>query len=470
MNRQPETPSAVVAERPTQAEDIQRYKSWVEPSVWTDRMLTTLENGVKGGQWFSLIDKVWRPANLWSSYQKVRENGGSAGVDNQSIARFSRQAERELERLSERLRTDRYHPQAIRRVYIPKAGGGQRPLGIPTVRDRVVQGALRQVIEPIFEKTFAEGSYGFRPRRGAKDALREVNRLLEAGYQQVVDVDIQGYFDSIPHERLMAQVRQRISDGRILRLIEQFLQQPIWENQQEIAVTSGTPQGGLISPLLANIYLNPLDHQMEQQGYRMIRYADDMVILCREARQAQHALQVVQEWMKTAQLQLHPDKTRIVDLSEGNAYFDFLGYRFKRNPRSDRIDRWPRPRSSQKLREQLRPHLRRCNGHSLGNIIARINPTLQGWYAYFKHARRGAMEEIDGWVRMRLRSILRKRNGGSGRGRGQDHHRWPNDYFAEQGLFSLTAAHLLEGQSVRRETIDRRAVCGRPARTVRREG
>jgi RNA-directed DNA polymerase len=434
MTRDKENPLTTVTPASKQVKEARSRWNWVEPSVWTERMLTALETGVKGEQWFSLIDKVWRPANLRAAYQKVKANGGSPGVDNISIARFGRELDKELEQLGRQLQGGQYSPRSIRRVYIPKAGGGQRPLGIPTVRDRVMQGAVRQVIEPIFEKTFAPCSYGFRPGRGAKDALREVNRLLQEGYHHVVDVDIKGYFDNIPHEPL----------------IEQFLRQPIRENEQEVKVTCGTPQGGLISPLLANIYLNPLDHLLVQQGYQIIRYADDMVILCREHQEAQAALRVIQDWMRAAQLQLHPEKTRLVNMSEPDAYFDFLGYRFKRNRRTNTIDRWPRPKSMQKLREHLRPNLGRCNGFSLTSIIARINPTLRGWYVYFKHARPKAMEAVDGWVRMRLRSILRKRRGLKGRGRGRDHHRWPNAFFAEQGLFSLTAAHVQECQSVHR--------------------
>lgn len=470
MNRDLETTLETVAVTPKQSEDVRSGWSWTEPSVWTDRMLTALETGVKGDKWFSLIDKVWRMENLKASWAKVKSNGGSAGVDNLSLSRFERHLEQELTLLSQRLQAGSYQPHAVKRVYIPKLGGGQRPLGIPVISDRVVQGALRQVIEPIFEKTFSPCSYGFRPGRGCKDALREVDCLLKSKHCHVVDVDIQGYFDSIPHGPLLEQVKARISDSRILALIEQFLQQPVADEGQEIYPTCGTPQGGLISPLLANIYLNPLDHQLSRQGYQVIRYADDMVVLCPEAQTAQRVLEIIGDWMAQAGLCLHPEKSRIVDMQQDGAWFDFLGYRFKQNRKSDKIDRWPRPKSVSKLKERLRPYTRRSNGRSLGQIVTQIGPILKGWYEYFKHAHCWAFPTVDGWVRMRLRSILRKRAGRCGRGRGLDHQRWPNVFFTEQGLFSLEAAHALECQSVKRKTINWRAVCGKSASTVRREG
>jgi RNA-directed DNA polymerase len=450
MTRDLETTSESVAATPKQSEDIRSRWSWTEPSVWTDRMLTALETGVKGDKWFSLIDKVWRMETLKASWAKVKSNDGSAGVDNVSLSRFEQQLEQELTLLSQRLQAGSYQPHAVRRVYIPKSGGGQRPLGIPAICDRVVQGALRQVIEPIFEKTFSPCSYGFRPGRGCKDALREVDRLLKVKYDYVVEVDIQGYFDNIPHHPLLEQVKERISDSRILTLIEQFLQQPVRDEGQQTHPTSGTPQGGLISPLLANIYLNPLDQLLTRQGYQVIRYADDMVVLCQEDQTAHRVMEIMDDWMRQVGLTLHPEKTRVVDMRQDGAWFDFLGYRFKRNRQSGKIDRWPRPKSVAKLKERLRPYTRRSNGHSLNQIITRIGPVLKGWYEYFKHARPGAFLSVDGWVRMRLRSMLRKRAGRRGRGRGLDNQRWPNVFFAEQGLFSLETAYVQGCQSVYR--------------------
>lgn len=412
-------------------------------------MLTALDNGVKGGKWFSLIDKVWHPANLEAAWRKVQANGGAGGVDHQTVARFGRHLVQELASLGEALRENRYCPHGVRRVYIPKPGSPElRPLGIPTVRDRVVQAALRQVIEPIFEATFAPASFGFRPGRGCKEALREVVRLLDAGHLYIVDVDIRKYFDTIPHEALMARVEERIADGRVLTLLRQFLSQGVMEQGQYTASEAGTPQGGVISPLLANVYLNPLDHLLIAQGYATVRYADDMVILCRTRAAAEAALELLRHWLTAAGLELHPEKTRIVDLTPAGAFFDFLGYRFKRT--THRILRFPRPKSVAKLRDAVRPLTRRTNGRSLTETIGRLNPLLRGWFQYFQHSCANVFPPVDGWVRMRLRSILRKRQHLRGRGGRLDHQRWPNAFFATHGLFSLAAAHAAACQSARR--------------------
>ena len=428
-----------------QGGEVRARWAWTEPSVWTDRMLTALETGVKGGVWFSLMDKVWSRANLESAFAKVRSNRGGAGVDRVTVAMFGARLEAELTRLQEQLRTGAYAPQAVRRVWIPKGDGAMRPLGIPTVRDRVVQTALRNVLEPVFEREFAVHSYGFRPGRSAKDALRRVDTLLRSGHRHVVDADIKAYFDSIPKEALMARVRERVADGRVLTLLEQYLSQPVMEALKTWTPDAGTPQGAVISPLLANLYLNPLDHLMARSGVEMVRYADDFVLLCRSREQAESALEAVRAWMEKAGLTLHPDKTRVVSMDENGSHFEFLGYRFAREKNRDY--RFPRPKSTKKLRETLRPLTRRCNGNSLERIIAHINPVLRGWYEYFMHAHATAFPHIDSWVRMRLRSILRQRHGGKGRGRGSDHQRWPNAYFTGHGLFCLTTAHALAVQS-----------------------
>jgi RNA-directed DNA polymerase len=416
-------------------------------------MLTALEAGVKGGVWFRLIDKVYSLRNLQAAFAKVQANGGAAGVDRQTIAMVAAQLEANLNRLSEQLRTDSYRPQTIRRVYIPKPGSREkRPLGIPTVRERVVQTALRQVIEPIFERDFAEHSYGFRPGRGCKDALRRVDALLHAGHVQVADVDFKSYFDTLSHDRLMRLVRTKIGDGRVLRLIESFLTQGVMEDLQTWTPTAGSPQGAVISPLLSNLYLDPLDHLMAAEGFEMVRYADDLVILCRDAAAAAQALQRVQNWAGEAGLTLHPEKTRIVDLN-GPEGFDFLGYHFQRDRRRpNRFHRWPRQKSIQKLKATLRAKTPRCNGHSLQVIIANVNRTLCGWFEYFKHTSVATVfPKLDGWLRRRLRRILLKRSKRHrSSGAGWAHQRWPNAFFAEQGLYSLATAHAQARQSVRR--------------------
>jgi len=433
-DRTTEPPSAPVPCRATQAEDIRARWAWVEPSVWTDRMLAALQRGVKGGIWFSLIDKVYSASNLRSAFAKVKKNRGAAGVDHQTIAMFESRLDENLRHLAESLRTGAYRPSAIRRVYIPKPGTKEhRPLGIPTVRDRVVQAAVRHVLEPIFERDFAAHSYGFRPGRGCKDALRRVDALLKGGYTWVVDADLKSYFDTIPHERLMDRVRVKVADGRVLGLIEAYLKAEVMDTLSTWEPEQGCPQGAVLSPLLSNIYLDGLDHEMARLGYEMIRYADDFVILCRSEQEAREALARVRAWTAAAGLTLHPDKTRIVDATQRGG-FDFLGYHFERGYR------WPRKKSVKQLRDSIRAKTRRANGRSLDDIIRLVNRTLRGWFGYFKHSHRTTFKPLDQWIRMRLRSILRRRCGLRGRGRGRDHQRWANAFFAARGLFSLAAA------------------------------
>jgi RNA-directed DNA polymerase len=239
-------------------------------------MLTALEKGVKGGKWFSLIDKVYAPANLRAAFERVKTNHGAAGVDHQTIEMFEEHLEENLKRLSQTLRDGSYRPQAVRRAWIDKPGSKEkRPLGIPTVRDRVVQTALRNVLEPIFERDFAEQSYGFRPQRGCKNALRRANELLRAGYIWIVDADIKSYFDTIPHEPMMERVREKISDGAVIEIIRAYMKQDIMDGMAQWSPEDGTPQGAVVSPLLSNIYLHPLDQEMARKGYQMVRYADD---------------------------------------------------------------------------------------------------------------------------------------------------------------------------------------------------
>lgn len=440
MNRRTEFKPTAVPFPAKQVGEAEPRWGWVEPCVWTDRMLTALDLGVKGGQWFSLIDKAYREQNLFAAFRKVAANDGAAGVDHVSIARFEERLFPNLKLLSKQLREGTYRPQAIRRQYIPKPGSKElRPLGIPTVRDRVVQTALRNVLEPIFERDFAEQSHGFRPGRGCKDALSRVDALLKSGYTHVVDADLKSYFDTIPHDRLMALIENKISDGRVLDLIRMFLKQQVLEDLSAWTPEKGSPQGAVVSPLLSNIYLDPLDHLMAEQDFEMIRYADDFVILCRTREDAERALAVVQQWTAEAGLTLHPEKTHIVDMAEGS--YDFLGYTFTRE------HRYPRTKSLQKLKDAVRHKTKRTNGHSLCTIVRLLNSTLRGWFEYFKHCRPSTYSTLDKWIRMRLRSILRKRHKGQGRGRGWDHLRWPNVYFADQGLYSLKHAHASVSQS-----------------------
>jgi len=443
MNRNDEdrkTTPARVAATPQQAGEAPARRDpwwWVERGVWTEAMLTRLASCEPADRvWFRLWDKTYGPAHLASAFEKVWRNGGSAGADRQTVEHFARHAEEELSRLSQQLQGGSYRPQPVRRAWIPKPGSKeQRPLGIPAVRDRIVQGALRQVLEPIFETEFAEHSYGFRPGRGAKDALRRVERLLQAGHVWVVDADLKSYFDTIPQDRLLALIKARVADGRVLALVEGFLRAGVLEEGKGWQPTErGTPQGGVISPLLANLYLNPFDHQMVAAGWEMVRYADDFVILCRSEAEAQRALAEVKAWVSGAGLTLHPEKTRVVDAQQSGG-FDFLGYHFERGMR------WPRRKSLKKLRERLREKTLRTEGRSLGVIVADVNRTLRGWYQYFQHSKANVFAQVDGYVRRRLRSLLEKRRGHARTGRGAAHQRWPNEWFARRGLLSLAATH-----------------------------
>jgi len=405
-------------------------------------MLTALARGVKGNQWFSLIDKVYADKTLELAWAKVRSNAGGSGVDRITIERFAKDCPRGLLDLKEQLRKALYQPLPVKRVWIPKPGTNQeRPLGIPTVRDRIVQTALRLVIEPIFEHRFAEHSYGFRPGRGCKDALRRVQTLLDEGHTWIVDADLKSYFDTIPKDRLMGRVSERIADTRVLALIRSYLDQEVMEELTRHEPTDrGTPQGAVISPLLANIYLDPLDHLLADCGVPMVRYADDFVLLCRSEDEAKAALARVQTWVEENALTLHPEKTRLVDLTQPGG-FDFLGYHFERE------NRWPRRKAMDRLKDKVRQLTKRTSGDSLETTVTRLNQVLRGWYGYFKHSHRTTFPKVDGYIRDRLRAILRKRAGKRGRARRTDHQRWRNHYFDELGLFSLKQAHVSASQS-----------------------
>lgn len=325
---------------------------------------------------------------------------------------------------------------------IPKGNGKQRPLGIPTVKDRIVQSAVKRVIEPIFEKEFAETSYGFRPNRGCKAALRAVDELVKQGYSYVVDADIEDFFGSISHERMMENIEEHVSDGRVLRLLEAYLKQEIVKGLSRWTPTTGTPQGAVISPLLANLYLHGLDITMQQVGYRMIRYADDFVIMCRDEAEAERAMEEVNGWLSRNGLRLQADKSHSGDSRQKGQGFEFLGYRFEAGRR------WVRKKSMKALKAKIRNKTRRSRGSSMSKIIGELNPMLRGWFNYFKHAYWRTYQRIDQFVRRRLRAILRKQAKRPGMGWTlNDHLQWPNKYFAEAGLFTMNEAWQKASQS-----------------------
>jgi RNA-directed DNA polymerase len=416
-------------------------RKFVPTSIWTEAMLAALQRGVKGGKWHSLIDKVSRPEALALGWAQVKRNAGAAGVDRMSVQRFAQGRDRYLAELAQGLRDRTYRPQPVRRVYIPK-GKRQRPLGIPAVKDRVVQATLKLVMEPIFEHEFEPRSFGFRPGLGCKDALREVDQHVKLGYCWVVDADLQSYFDTIPHTALLAKVGKRIADGQVLELVQRFLKQDIMEDLKRWTPLSGSPQGAVISPLLANIYLHELDVEMREAGVVMVRYADDAVVLCRSQQEAEAALARLRAWVTENGLTLNPDKTHVGDCRVAGQGFEFLGYRFEAGKRQ------VRQKSLMSLRDKIRARTKRNVGQSIDVVIASLNPVLKGWFAYFQHAHRFTFSSIDGFVRRRLRAILRRQEHRPGQGHCRhDHQRWPNAFFAKLGLFTMSEALSLARQS-----------------------
>lgn len=443
MEFMPKEPKlSTVPSRAKQGGEIPARWAWVEPAVWTPRMLAALEQGVKGGRWFSLMDKVYARANLAAAWKRVRRNRGAAGVDGQSVALFERDAARYLDELHRELKEGMYRPSAVRRRYISKPGTAQkRPLGIPTIVDRIVQTALRHVLEPLWEVKFADHSYGFRPGRGCKDALRRVESLLRDGYTWVVDADIQSYYETIDHGRLLSDVAEEVADGKVLSLVKELLGQPVMEDTAKWQPEEGIPQGSTIGPLMANIYLHPVDKAMKCIVWETTRYADDMVIQCRSAGDAHAALRRLRQEMAKRGLTLHPEKTRVVNVNQQG--FDFLGYHFHGTSKR------PRDKSLVSFKDRVRELTRRRDGNSWKTVIARLNTAVRGWFEYFKHSSKRTFPTLDAWIRMRLRSMLLRRRRKKGVGRGWCHYDWTNEYFAKLGLFTMTTARAVASQSSR---------------------
>ena len=406
--------------------------------IWTPTMVEARERYRQAGRrWYLLYDKVHALPNLKAAWEQVEENGGAAGVSGQTIAQYRDGLEQRLTNLAQRLKEQSFEARPIRRAFIPKADGKLRPLGIPEVEDRIVQAALVRLIEPIFEAKFLGVSYGFRPERSAHNALAELTAALDAGFTQVVDADISNCFGSIPWTPLMEEVAREVADPKVQGLVKKFLRAEVMEGMERSEPAEGTPQGAVLSPLLANIYLHRFDEAMTRAGHRLIRYADDFVILCRTAEQAEQAKEQARQALADMGLQLHPEKTRIVDATSEK--FQFLGYEFWPTGRAPR--RAPRPSSKQKLRDRIRAKTPRCSGKSLRAIIASLTPMLRGWYGYFRHSWWTVFRAIDGFVRRRLRSILRKFNKRRGSARLPDNRRYPNHIFEAMGLFSLSRKH-----------------------------
>lgn len=360
--------------------------------------------GVKeqeGRKWYSLIDKMWAKANLEEAFKEVKRNRGAAGMDRVTIQAFESELEHHLEVLQQALRSQTYRPKPVKRVYIPKADGTQRPLGIPTVGDRVVQAATKRVLEPIFEGKFMECSYGFRPGRSAHMALTNIRKDLDEGFRYVIDADLKSYFDTIPHERLLGMVRETVVDGSVLALLEKFLQAGVMDDGSFHMNERGTPQGGVISPLLANIYLHPLDKQMMERGHRMTRYADDFVICCKTQKGAERVLRsVVRLLERDMGLHVHPQKTKIVNSKRES--FVFLGHEFK--PGKKMV---PSDKAIAKFKERVKTITRRNQTVNVQKLVKKtLNPYLRGWGNYFATGQvKKRFEEFDSWIRRRLRAV-----------------------------------------------------------------
>jgi len=371
----------------------------------------------------SLVDKVYKPKNLAMAWEKVRRNKGAGGVDGETLKDFEAGLEEHLARLHAELRTDSYHPQPVRRKLIPKQGrpGKMRPLGIPTIYDRVCQQALLNRLEPIFEPVFDDANFGYRRGRSTKDAMRKIWRELQSGCEWVVDADLKDFFGTVDHDKLITLVAQRVSDGRVLGLIRAMLEAGSMADDAYQPTTEGTPQGGIVSPLLSNVLLTPFDWEMRERGYQLTRYADDWVVTCRSRKEAEQALAEAKKILTKLGVTLNEQKTRIVHITEG---FEYLGYKVKRGNRQMRLPAhkirtgvqryshyvYPTQKAIDRFKDQIRKRTRRKAGISVQQLIDDINPVICGWGQYYCKAHvRKLFNRLSRWIVQRIWSYRFKR-------------------------------------------------------------
>jgi RNA-directed DNA polymerase len=376
-----------------------------------------------------VIEKVYNKENLIKAFGAVKRNKGSFGIDRISIEKYETSLNNNLDKVQRLLVEEKYKPQPVKKVLIPKANGKLRPLGIPTVEDRIVQQSLLEAIQPIFENIFSNNSYGFRPNKSAIQAINKVQEYLDEGYEYIVEADIRDFFGQLSQQRLICKVKEQIKERPILNLVWKFLKAGVMEDGKVKKAISGTPQGGVISPLLANVYLNDFDHKIERGGFKLVRYADDFVIMCKTVNQATASMKMVRSLMSSMKLELAEEKTKIVEYKKG---FDFLGYHFQKSY-GKRLRR-PTTKAINAFKDKIRHKTRRQQPKNVAMIVKEITPIIRGWGNYFRYGNNQTrFENLDAWTRMRLRSFIRKKKWPSGL-----NWMYPNDHFEKLGLISLT--------------------------------
>lgn len=375
--------------------------------------------------YYTLKDKVTKISNMKAAAKHVLDNAGSAGVDRIDIVEFKENYSVHMRELYREFLEDRYQPKPALRVFIPKSDGRQRPLGIPTVKDRIAQAAVRGILEPIYEKEFCDCSLGFRKGKSQIDAINKIEEYKEQGYKWVLDADIKGFFDNIDHELLIEFIRQKVTDGWVIEIIKSWLTMGVMKDGEYIPTEKGTPQGGVISPLLANIFLHEFDKVMVERGYKLVRFADDFVVMTKSKRKAKRAYEVVKEIItEKLKLELHPEKTVITNFGEGFVFlgFEFIAWRYKR----------PRKKSLEKFKDKVRKVTKRNQPWKVDSIIKRLNAKIYGWANYFGHGNvKKLFRRLDKWIRMRLRSYMEKKKAV------MQNKRIPNSFFRKKGLVSL---------------------------------